>query len=200
MRVILIGGPSNSGKTSVAQVLAKQLGWHQASTDKLARHPGRPWTPDERPLPPHVVEHYASFTIEELFERVVNHYRNMWPDIEALVTRHSMDDSIDRLILEGSAIWPDMVVTLKLPNVAAVWLQPGEELLRTRIYKASRFAERAESRQEMITKFLGRECLYNQRMIEAVKRFGLKTVEVGPTSSVEDSAKRCLDVIGYERT
>ncbi len=111
-----------------------------------------------------------------------------------------MDDSIDRLILEGSAIWPDTVVILKLPNVAAVWLQPSEELLRTRIFKASRFTERAESRQEMITKFLGRACLYNQRMTEAVKRFGLKTVKVGPTSSVEDSAKRCLDVIGCERT
>ena len=111
-----------------------------------------------------------------------------------------MDDSIDRLILEGSAIWPETVVTLKLPNVAAVWLQPSEELLRTRIFKASRFTERAYSRQEMITKFLGRACLYNQRMTEAVKRFGLKTVKVGPTSSVEDSAKRCLDVIGYEKT
>jgi 2-phosphoglycerate kinase len=42
VRVLLIGGTSNVGKSTVAQAVAKKLGFEVLSTDKLARHPGRP--------------------------------------------------------------------------------------------------------------------------------------------------------------
>lgn len=42
-RVILIGGSSHAGKSTLAQALAAELGWSYGSTDKRARHPGRPW-------------------------------------------------------------------------------------------------------------------------------------------------------------
>lgn len=40
-RVILIGGSSHVGKSTLAQYQAAKLGWNYRSTDKLARHPGR---------------------------------------------------------------------------------------------------------------------------------------------------------------
>ncbi len=42
-RVILIGGSSHAGKSTLGQAIAAKLGWSYRSTDKLARHPGRPW-------------------------------------------------------------------------------------------------------------------------------------------------------------
>jgi 2-phosphoglycerate kinase len=42
-RVVLIGGTSNVGKSTVAQAVAERLGFEYLSTDELARHPGRPW-------------------------------------------------------------------------------------------------------------------------------------------------------------
>ncbi|MEL7245323.1 MAG: 2-phosphoglycerate kinase, partial [Cyanobacteria bacterium J06573_2] len=42
-RIILIGGSSHVGKSTLAQSLANKLNWNYISTDKLARHPGRPW-------------------------------------------------------------------------------------------------------------------------------------------------------------
>ncbi len=39
---ILIGGTSHAGKSTLAQSLAAKLGWNYLSTDKLARHPGKP--------------------------------------------------------------------------------------------------------------------------------------------------------------
>ena len=43
MRVILIGGTSHAGKSTLGLSLAEKLGWDYLATDSLARHPGRPW-------------------------------------------------------------------------------------------------------------------------------------------------------------
>lgn len=40
MRVILIGGSSHSGKTTLAETLSAKLGASLVATDSLARHPG----------------------------------------------------------------------------------------------------------------------------------------------------------------
>ncbi len=51
LRVILIGGSSNVGKSILAQSLALKLGWSHISTDSLARHPGRPWKAEPKTVP-----------------------------------------------------------------------------------------------------------------------------------------------------
>jgi cytidylate kinase len=53
-RLLLIGGSSHLGKTTLAQSLASYLGWNYCSTDKLARHPGRPWQVNSKEIPQHV--------------------------------------------------------------------------------------------------------------------------------------------------
>lgn len=56
-RILLIGGSSHVGKSTVAQSLASHLGWNYRSTDKLARHPGRPWQAKPKKVPNHVAAH-----------------------------------------------------------------------------------------------------------------------------------------------
>jgi len=56
----------------------------------------------------------------------------MWPDIESIVTTHATDCSTDRLILEGSALWPESVATLNLDNVAAIWLTASNDFFQAR--------------------------------------------------------------------
>jgi len=199
LRVILIGGPSNAGKSTLARFLALRLGWRNASTDQVqrARHPGRPWK-DKGTIPEHVADHYLALPVDELFARVVHHYQSVWPGIESLVTSHATDFSAEPLVLEGSALWPEIVVTLNLDTVAAIWLKPSNKLLEERIKKASRFAEASDREKIMIQKFLGRARLYNEHMTDAAKRFGLRTVDVKATSSVEELSDRCLQLIGYE--
>ena len=57
LRVILIGGSSHVGKSTLSRSLADKLGWRLISTDKMARHPGRPWRSAPERLPDHVAEH-----------------------------------------------------------------------------------------------------------------------------------------------
>jgi 2-phosphoglycerate kinase len=196
VRVVLIGGPSNVGKSTVAQGLADRLGWSYVSTDKLARHPGRPWLPDGSPVTkPYVVDHFRSLSVDELFTAVVEHYTRMWPGIEQLVRAHATDPAAGRLVLEGSALWPPNVATLEIPGVAAFWLTAPSELLRARMYAGSRYGERTADEQSLVDKFLGRAVLYNERMADALTRLGQSSVDVGAEPPAEQTVERILRLV-----
>jgi 2-phosphoglycerate kinase len=195
LRVILIGGSSNIGKSTLAESLVMKLGWCHISTDRLARHPGRPWQTKPETVPVHVAEHYLSLSVDELIEDVLRHYRSMWPDIESIVTTHATDCSTDRLILEGSALWPASVATLNLDNVAAIWLTASNNLFQARIYQASRFGEATVREKMMIQKFLERTHRYNEQMMEAVNRLGLVSINVEALASLDELSDRCLELL-----
>ena len=131
--VILIGGASHAGKSTLAGRLAEQLGWTSRSTDCLAIHPGRPWRYPPDTLPPHVGEHYLDLDVDQLMASVLKHYRSLWPLVEGIVRDHAGDVSKVPLVLEGSALPPDLVATLEIPGVTAIWLIGDEELLTARI-------------------------------------------------------------------
>ena len=195
MRVILIGGTSNTGKSTVAQALAAKLGWHYLSTDGLARHPGRPWRVGQAAVPEHVAEHYLSYTAEELLTDVLRHYERLWPNVKAIITLHATDRSTEPLVMEGSALWPDFVATLELDNVGAIWLTGSDDLLRARIYGESRFEQVSGREKRMIQNFLRRTQRYNERMVAAVNRLGLLSVDVEQAPSPEQLSDICLTLL-----
>ncbi len=193
IRVILIGGSSNVGKSTIAQSMALKLGWSYLSTDSLARHPGRPWRVGQKVVPEHVVDHYKSLLVDELFTNVLQHYQRIWSKVEKLITVHASDGSFDRLILEGSALWPELVATLDFENVRAVWLTANDDLFRKRIYQSSQFDQSTSHEKLLIQKFLDRTILYNMNMMSAINRLGLMSLIVGETDSVDVVSERCLE-------
>lgn len=195
LRVILIGGTSNTGKSTLAQALASKLGWRYISTDKLARHPGRPWRVRPATVPEHVAHHYLSLTTEELFTEVLRHYGRMWPDVKAIINLHATDRSAEPLVMEGSALWPDFVATLELDNVGAIWLTGSDDLLRARIYSESRFKQASGRERAMIQSFLWRTQLYNDRMLASVRCLGLPSLDVEQASSPEELSSLCLALL-----
>jgi 2-phosphoglycerate kinase len=195
LRVILIGGSSHVGKSTLAESLAMKLGWRQISTDSLARHPGRPWRAKPESVPLHVAEHYLSLSTDALIEDVLRHYRNMWPNVESIITERATHHSTERLILEGSALWPEFVATLSLDNVAAIWLTASNNFFQTRIYKASQFEEATVQGKIMIQKFLERTHLYNNQMMDAIKRLGLVSINVETTTSLNELSDICLEAL-----
>jgi 2-phosphoglycerate kinase len=178
-KLILIGGSSHVGKSTLAQYAANKLGWNCLSTDKLARHPGKPWIqPNKKIIPKHVVEHYKNLSPKELFIDVISHYeKNVLPQVEDIVR------SEEYLIIEGSALYPSLVRNLvNEKGVKAIWLTASEQLFRNRIYKESNFDNVSDDEKYLIEKFLHRTLLYNKRMMESVENLGFVYIDVESAS------------------
>ncbi|MFD5591059.1 AAA family ATPase [Streptomyces griseorubiginosus] len=192
VRVVLIGGTSNTGKSTVAGAVAERLGFEHRSTDLLARHPGRPWRTPEREVPPHVAEHYATLPVDELTDSVLAHYERLWPRIEELIAEHAEQADSPGLVLEGSALWPERVAALAAPHTAAVWLTADETVVRARIRAGGRYDEASEQERFLMDKFLARSLRYQSLMVDVVERLGLARVDVGTDRSVSEVADAVL--------
>ena len=179
VRVVLIGGTSNVGKSTVAQAVADKLGFECLSTDRLGRHPGRPWPTPNREVPAHVVEHYRSRTVDELVTAVLGHYERLWPRIEELITTH------DGLVLEGSGLWPVRVAKLTVPRTVAVWLTATDDVIRARVHAAGGYAAATDAERHLMDKFLSRTWRYQALMLDAVDTWGLDRIEGSGRSVAE---------------
>lgn len=180
VRVVLIGGTSNVGKSTVAQVVAERLGFECLSTDGLARHPGRPWRNPEWELPAHVAEHYGSLTVDELITSVLGHYDRLWPRIEELITTYAAEGrGRTGMVLEGSALWPVRVATLQVPRTAAVWLTTDDSVVRARVHAAGRYEAAIDEERALMDKFLARTERYQTLMIEAIDKLGMDRIDAG---------------------
>jgi len=197
-RVILIGGPSHAGKSTLGRSLSAQLGWSYRSTDKLARHPGRPWMPvDGKVIPDLVAKHYKTLSVNALFLDVLSHYeKNVWSQVKNIVHSHAFDLFTDCLILEGSALWPIFVANLVGENgVQAIWLTASDQLFRNRIKSESNFEHVGEEEKHLIQKFLDLTILYNQRMREEVEQLEFRLIDVESVSMAEELSKKCMELI-----
>ncbi|GAA3127593.1 shikimate kinase [Kribbella aluminosa] len=179
MRVLLIGGTSNVGKSTAAETLAARLGYTYVSTDRLGRHPGRPWAD----VPAHVVEHYRSLTTSQLFDALLAHYERMWPRIEDLITAHA--SAGPGLVLEGSGVWPAYAQHLTTPYTSAVWLTAPEQVLTTRIHTTSGYNALPTDRRHLVDKFLARSTLYQSRMLDQLGLLAHISTPATPTQILD---------------
>lgn len=181
------------GKSTLAQSLASHLRWNYCSTDQLARHPGRPWQAKSKEIPKHVADHYQLLSADELIEDVLHHYRkNVWPLIEDIVTSHATDASAEKMVMEGSALLPELVITLNFDNISTIWLTASNEFLRRRIYTASQYETKSPYEKMLVDKFLERNRLYNDRIIDTVNRLGLVNLDVEDASTADELMSLCL--------
>ena len=199
LRVVLVGGSSHVGKSTLADSLAAKLGWRRISTDNLARHPGRPWKLEPEQVPDHVAQHYLSLSIRELIADVLHHYEiNVWPQVATIATLTATDTATPRIVVEGSALWPSLVATLDIPGVAAAWLTASNAVFEQRILASSQYRTKSPRGKMMVGKFLKRTIVYNQKMMDQVRRYGLASIDVDGASVCELS-QRCLSLLGLER-
>ena len=197
--MVLIGGSSHVGKSSLAESLAAALGWTHISTDSLARHAGRPWKPHPENVPEDVAEHYLSLSVDELITDVLRYYRlNVWPRVEAIVASHIDKTSTARIVLEGSALWPEFVTTLDFDRIAALWLTACEEVFSRRIRHGSMYRSKSSRERTMIGKFLARTLAYDSRMVEVVNRHALTLIDVSQ-SDVAELTDTCLRALSIDQ-
>ncbi|HXQ17071.1 MAG TPA: hypothetical protein VN814_20850 [Caulobacteraceae bacterium] len=198
IRVALIGGASHAGKSTTARAVAARLGGEAISTDSLARHPGRPWPTPTWVVPDHVAEHYRTLTPDALLASVLAHYGRMWPMVRERIEARAAGEDAAPLVLEGSALWPELVAELDLPTVRAVWLTADDTLFDARISGESRLDQADPAGRQLIESFAARTRLYNATMLAQAGRLGLPLVEVTPAMSqdeVTDAVLAALEIL-----
>jgi 2-phosphoglycerate kinase len=193
-KLILIGGASHTGKSTLARSLADRFNWNYYSTDKLARHPGRPWQPKFADIPQHVVDHYQLLSADELIADVIHHYRqNVWRLIEDIVISHVDNLSSKTMVIEGSALLPELVNTLKSDNISRIYLTASNEFISQRVYTESQYEIKSPFEQTLIDKFCQRNYLLNNQIIEAVDQLGLFSFNV-EQATLPELIDKCLAV------
>jgi 2-phosphoglycerate kinase len=161
---ILIGGTSHVGKSKLAAHLAARLQWPVTSTDDMARHPGRPW-PDP---PPQVDEFYAGLSPETIYWFLKVHHDNMWPLIaQRLASAASRQET---LILEGSALRPERMASLRSPEVVACLLHVSPERLVERMHANAAYRDQDRARRAIIDRFIDRSLRDSNALHESARR------------------------------
>lgn len=110
-------------------------------------------------MPDHVARHYLSLSVRELMEDMLHHYKiNVWPQVEAIIAAASTDTSKERVILEGSALWPGFAATLNVASLAAVWLTASDEVFEQRIRAGSLYRTKPRSERILVDSFWHAAC------------------------------------------
>jgi hypothetical protein len=180
------------GKSTVAGILGARPGWTTMSTDRMARHPGRPWPIAGQPVKPHVVAHYNGLSEGELIRSVLTHYRNMEPLIRRLVERHAGDEAQDRLVLEGSGLLPETMAGFDIPQVSAIWLTADDATFAARIRRESGYDGLDPPGRALVDAFVGRTLLYNRHMLREARARDLAVLAVSDDLSPDDVAQAVL--------
>jgi hypothetical protein len=188
-RVLLIGGPSHAGKSTLAGAVADYLGWSLQSTDNLGRHPGRPWGV----VRPRVADHYLGLTDDLLVSAYVAHYRRMWPLLRRLINHHRRDPAAEPLVLEGSGLRPEHVAELPAGGVTAIWLTAPDGLITQRVLDAAGYAGASRLQRVLVDRFLMRT-LADRTLTEAAARDrGFTVFDVSRFGDRSDLLGACLD-------
>lgn len=182
--IILIGGTSHTGKSTLAEFLAAKFQLINISTDKLARHPGRPWKERPEEIPLHVQQHYFNLAQGELLVDVVKHYEKIWPLVLSVIESHT-----NYLVMEGSALLPRLVHSINSKEITAVWLTASDQFLKDRIYKSSNYFNKSNKEKYLIDQFAARAIAFDHLILEEVKALNLLFLNVEKFENVTDLAK-----------
>lgn len=182
--IVLIGGTSHTGKSTLAQYLASKSSSINLSTDNLARHPGRPWKEKPGEIPFHVQEYYLSLPEDELLVDVVKHYEKIWPVVLSVI-----ESNTNHLVMEGSALLPRLVHSVSSKEITAVWLTATDKFLKDRIYKSSDYLNKSIKEKYLIDQFVARTIAFDHLISKEVKELNLLFLKVEKFEKVEDLAK-----------
>ncbi len=187
-KIVLVGGTSHAGKSTLAADIAMRLGWRCLSTDSLARHPGRPWQTAHHVVPLHVVEHYRDLELNALMQSVLRHYDFMW-DVHILpLIKHEAG-----LVMEGSALLPENIAPLLSDRVRAVWLVASDAVIERRVKAESDYALHDDDSRLLIDKFLSRALAFNRFIADEVTRLKLVKIDIDLDSDGDDLSLRVLE-------
>ena len=200
--VYWIGGGSGAGKSTIARRVAAERGLQLYATDDVMPDHSKRSTPDRCPF-------LHQFIAMDMDERWVNRSPKAM-----LETFHwfrgegfsMIIEDILRLpkepgvVAEGFRLLPHLVEPLLALHSHAVWLIPTPEfrhaVLDARGGPKWGFLGKTSDPERALRNLLERDAMFTHRLHEESKHLELNTIEVDPTITVDDLARRVTEAFG----
>ena len=189
--VLWLGGASDAGKTTVAQILASKNRWQLYLCDMhehnhfIARA-----TPDLQPimhgdLDKPIDELWVFATPEEMFQKILDTNNERFPmiceDLQAM-------PKTPLILVEGPRLFPKLVIPMLTERHQAIWLLPTDEFaqnsavtrdkprLRHRSSDPEKFKANFFERENLLRDYIRQEVLLHQ--LPYIEITGLEPVDV----------------------
>ncbi|MBZ6076472.1 hypothetical protein [Microvirga puerhi] len=176
---LLLLGTSHVGKSTCAHDLGNATEWPVISTDKLGRHPGRPWTG----VPDAVTEFYLRLTDATIHWFLRVHHENMRPFIRETIK--AAREAGRGFILEGSALRPEYLSDWEIGEALVICLHAESDALRERIEKGSAHSQQSDQTKRAIDKFVERSIRENEALVASANKQGIRLVDVTDLADLE---------------
>ena len=176
---LLITGTSHVGKSSLATGISKVHDIELLQTDKLGRHPGRPW-PRVKPF---IGEFFGKLSAETVFQFLLIHHQNMWRYVEPLIQNKMTEGK--GFVFEGCALRPEYIDPLLGESLQAVCLTADDAFITDRIHASSEFETLAAEHQRIVSAFIDRSLRDNALQAEKAAEYGIPCVDVSDPDALQ---------------
>lgn len=183
-RDLFLLGTSHVGKSTCAYALGTAAELAIISTDKLGRHPGRPWAS----APQEVEEFYQNLSDNTIHWLLRVHHENMRPVIQNCI--EEMHQASRTFVLEGSALRPEFLSAWDIGDALCMCLYADDDILRRRIEAASNRSAKSDPMKTAIDKFIERSLRENDALAEAANRNGVTLFDVSHVTSAKNLVQK----------
>jgi 2-phosphoglycerate kinase len=190
--VLIIGGASGTGKTSVSYRLARHFDVGITEVDDLHIVLERLTTPEQQP-----VLHYwrtnpeaAHLSAEQILELHIAVSRVLSPAIAAVIANHI--ETQTPIVLEGDYLLPEMLArrdqaaSPEAERVKGVWLYEPDEMQIVQNYALREPAEGEQAGRARVS------WLYGQWLKEECERYGLAALPSRPWNTLHDRIREAI--------
>lgn len=192
VKVILIGGSPMSGKTTLAARLSACYEYSHISTDDIGEIIQT--VIDINPMKGFdYKEYYIQKTFKQLIKEAYDYHEKIFPAIERLITIHSNWSS--PIIIEGWALYPEMLKHIVNENVKKIWLICEQKVLQKRLIKNKPFYTGASDEEVMMSNYLKRSIWHNEKLSNECNVTGDKYIYITNEMEIEELLQKSISLL-----
>lgn len=209
-QVLLIGGSSGTGKTTIARQIARSEQISHLLVDDIRMALQATTTPEQQPDLHYffAFDDLSRLPVERFIEGFIRVGRALVPALEAIVSHHLVVPETGKLVFEGDGILPSTFLEMKLTDIQGqenpelrnqirciFLVEDDEDALLDNFISRDRGFHQAENAEQR--RYVHSIWHFGQWLKSEAHRHNLKTIDVRPQATLQ---QRIMDAVGLFQT